>query len=258
MNEKKILVVDDNVDSLKIQRLIFEQEGYKVNSAETGAACWSELARDKPDLIILDVMLPDTLGTDLCLKIKRDPHYKDIIVILLSGIKITEEDRLMGLEIGAIDYLNRPINRRELIAKVNAVFDLKSALVQPRKEEPYSSLTDNTTSVTAGVFEQQNIWESNPELFEKFKSEYVNIMLKQIDYRMFKKSNNVSEPLRLLALEFGFLKAGPRDIIQVHNAALKSFEKNVSAVKSFYLKEESRILLVELMGYLLMFYRNKS
>lgn len=255
---KKILIVDDNTDTLETLTFLFEAEGYVLSTAQSAAGCLNILSDAKPDLILLDVMLPDGLGTDLCLKIKQDSRYQDIIIILLSGIKISSEDRLMGLEIGAIDYINRPFSNKELLAKIKAIFRLKEMLVQPRSEEPYNNLTENNTSVTAGVFEQINIWEAYPEIFSKFTTEYVDVMKKQIDHRIYKSPNNVTEKLKDLAQEFGFLKAGPREVIEVHKKALSSLLQEPSAVKSYYVKEESRILLVEILGYLLMYYRNKS
>lgn len=255
---KSILIVDDNTDTLNILSRLLQKEGYSLTTAEDGAGCMKELEQSKPDLILLDVMLPDTLGTDLCLKIKDDPKYHDIIIILLSGHKISEEDHLMGFEIGAIDYINRPLSNKELIAKVNAIFRLKHALVNPREDEPFSSLTQNHTDVTAGVFEQINIWETHPELFNRFKNEYLKIMEKQIEHRIYKSTNNLSDQIRALSHEFGFLKAGPKEVIAVHKEALKSMVQDSSAIKSYYVKEESRILLLELMGYLLMYYRNRN
>jgi len=255
---KKLLIVDDNTETLETLTLLFKAEGYVVSAAQSVAECLTLLSGSKPDLILLDVILPDGMGTDFCLKLKQDIRYRDIIIVLLSGIKISSEDRLMGMEIGAIDYINRPLSNKELVAKINAIFGLREMLVQPRIEEAYNHLTETNTAVTAEAFEQINIWDASPEMFRRFTAEYLSLMKKQIDHRIYKTPNNVTEKLKDLAQEFGFLKAGPREVIEVHKKALSMLMHEPSAVKSYYVKEESRILLVEVLGYLLIYYRNKS
>jgi len=255
---KKILIIDDDPESLTLLRTIFEKEGYLVSTANSSEKGFRRLEADKPDMILLDVILGDDLGTDLCMKIKKHQDYKDIIIILLSGVKISNEDRLFGLEIGATDYINRPFDKKELVVKVNAYFKLKNLFVSPRQNEPFNSINKNDTPVTSEVFNGPDIWETYPNEFDRFVEAYALILNEQIESRIFKTNVKVPNQTRDLAMQFSFLKAGPRDVINVHKVALKKIVSDSSALKAYYIKEESRILLLEMFGYLIMFYRNKS
>jgi len=258
MMKRKILIIDDELDSLNLLTTIFDKEGYLVSTANSAKNAFLQLQADKPDLILLDVMLGDRLGTDVCMELKEHPDYRDIIIILLSGVKVSPEDRLMGLEIGASDYINRPVNKKELIAKVNAFFQLKQMLVTPRQNEPFGALDKDQTPITAQVFDLPDLWITYPDEFNRFVEAYAIILTDQIESRIFKISIENPNQVKELAIKFGFLKAGPKDIIKVHKEALKKIVSDSTALKTYYIKEESRILLLEIFGYLLMYYRNRS
>jgi DNA-binding response OmpR family regulator len=110
-----ILVVEDEKKISDIVRAYLEKEGYKVSLAETGKAALKSL-KESPDLVILDLMLPDIPGEDLCRVIRES---SDIPVIMLTA-KSGEEDRVRGLGIGADDYVVKPFSPRELVARVKA------------------------------------------------------------------------------------------------------------------------------------------
>ena len=112
---QKILIVEDEKKISDIVRAYLEKEGYKVSLAETGKAALKSL-KESPDLVILDLMLPDMQGEELC-KIIREGS--DVPVIMLTA-KSGEEDRIKGLGIGADDYVIKPFSPRELVARVKA------------------------------------------------------------------------------------------------------------------------------------------
>ena len=122
MNEHlKILIVDDDPDILFATARVVEKQGYSVFQASTGAQCKTLVQENVPDLILLDVELPDMNGADLCRDIKADPLLKDIFIVLTSGKKISSLEQACGLEFGADGYIARPISNRELKARVNAM-----------------------------------------------------------------------------------------------------------------------------------------
>jgi len=114
-----ILVVDDEKHILELVRFNLEREGYQVLTATDGAHCL-ELARTQsPDLIVLDVMLPEIDGFEVCRELRKDTLTKNIPIIMLSA-KAEELDRILGLEIGADDYVTKPFSPRELVARIKA------------------------------------------------------------------------------------------------------------------------------------------
>ncbi|THB77798.1 MAG: DNA-binding response regulator [Desulfobulbaceae bacterium] len=123
MNNKdiRILVVDDDPDVLFATARIMKKEGYDVSEAATGQECLEQTERQQPDLILLDVELPDILGTEVCHRLKSDDKYKSIYIMMLSGRKIETDDQADGLEVGADGYVARPVSNRELRARVGVM-----------------------------------------------------------------------------------------------------------------------------------------
>ncbi len=118
--QHKILVVDDEIDILTLLGYNLEKAGFKVISASDGPEAIESAEREKPNLIILDIMLPSMEGTEVCKVLKRDERTSHIPVIMLTA-KGEEIDRIVGLELGADDYITKPFSPRELILRVKAV-----------------------------------------------------------------------------------------------------------------------------------------
>lgn len=123
----KILVVDDISELLDISIRSLKKVYYNVFSAVNGAECIEVLHRERPDIILLDIMLPDANGQDLAMKIKNDPEFSSVYIILLSSLKTSTHDISDGLEKGADGYIVRPVNSRELLARVAAAGRIISA-----------------------------------------------------------------------------------------------------------------------------------
>ena len=116
MNEK-ILVVDDEPKILKLARDYLAKAGFQVIVAADGPAALAQARRERPDLIVLDLALPGMDGLDVCRALRRD---SDVPIIMLTA-RAEEADRLIGLELGADDYIVKPFSPRELVARVRAV-----------------------------------------------------------------------------------------------------------------------------------------
>jgi len=116
----KILIVDDEQDILTLLEYNLEKAGFQVVSAEDGPEAIELAKRGKPDLIILDIMLPSMEGTEVCKILKRESATSSIPVIMLTA-KGEEVDRIVGLELGADDYITKPFSPREFILRVRAV-----------------------------------------------------------------------------------------------------------------------------------------
>ena len=116
---KKILVIEDEPDIVRGLRDALEFEGFEVHSAETGAEGLESSADVRPDCILLDLMLPDDNGYQVCETLReRDPA----VPIIMLTAKAQEADKVRGLEVGADDYVTKPFSVAELIARINAIF----------------------------------------------------------------------------------------------------------------------------------------
>lgn len=130
MHKSRILLVEDEEDIAALIKLQAEMSGYKLHVEVDGLNGFSAIEREKPDLVILDIMLPGQSGLDVCRKMKHRADLKDIPVILISA-KSEELDVILGLELGADDYVTKPFSPKVLFSRVKAVMRRKS---EPEKE----------------------------------------------------------------------------------------------------------------------------
>ena len=120
MAGKKILVVEDEPDIRKLVHYNLAQEHFQTLEAEDGERALRLLEREKPHLIILDLMLPGLSGLELCKQLRDRPETRRLPILMLTA-KASEADRVVGLEMGADDYLTKPFSPRELVARVKAL-----------------------------------------------------------------------------------------------------------------------------------------
>ena len=116
----KILIVEDEKDIVQALEYNLKKEGFDVSKAYDGLQGLKLLSETHPDLVLLDLMLPGIDGLELCRRIKKDPRTESTPVIMLTA-KSGETDKVVGLEVGADDYVTKPFSMRELIARVRAV-----------------------------------------------------------------------------------------------------------------------------------------
>jgi phosphate regulon transcriptional regulator PhoB len=139
--KEKILIVDDEKDIVKMLEYNLKKEGFRTVAAYDGEDALSSALRDHPQLIILDLMLPGMDGLEVCKALKKEQKTAAIPLIMLTA-KAQEADKIVGLELGADDYITKPFSPRELIARVKAV--LRRA---KEKESPVQELTIGDLSI---------------------------------------------------------------------------------------------------------------
>jgi DNA-binding response OmpR family regulator len=118
---RKIALIEDDADLYALVKYNLEKEGFAVVGAQTGKGVTDLCRREKPDLILLDIMLPDSDGLDICKSIRQHPELAHIPVIFLTA-RASETDRIVGLELGANDYIVKPFFVRELVARIKIQF----------------------------------------------------------------------------------------------------------------------------------------
>lgn len=118
---RKIALIEDDADLYALVKYNLEKEGFSVVGAQSGRGVLDLCRRERPDLLLLDIMLPDSDGLDICKSIRQHPELAHIPVIFLTA-RASETDRIVGLELGANDYIVKPFFVRELIARVKIQF----------------------------------------------------------------------------------------------------------------------------------------
>jgi len=114
-----ILVVDDTPTNVKLLRLILGDAGYRVLEAHSGAEALQILHRERLDAMLLDVRMPGMTGYEVCKSIREDPEFALLPVIMVTSLSLAEE-RIRGIEAGATDFISKPFNKKELLARVRA------------------------------------------------------------------------------------------------------------------------------------------
>jgi len=135
---KKIILIEDDPDIRDLVQYSLGQEGFVVNTYSDGSTGLIAAQKDRPDLILLDVMLPGLTGNEVCKKLKADRSTEDIPIIFLTA-RSGEIDKMIGFEIGADDYVSKPYSPRELAARIKAVL---RRVQMPSSKEPLLSFGD--------------------------------------------------------------------------------------------------------------------
>jgi two-component system alkaline phosphatase synthesis response regulator PhoP len=172
----KILVVDDETYIVELVKFNLEKEGFRVIVAYDGLNALDMVRTEKPDLILLDIMLPNMDGLQVCRTLKQDPGYNTIPIIMLTA-KGEEFDTVLGLEMGADDYVKKPFSPREMVARVKArlralkileaekaigkrIYVVKELIVIPDKYEAF--IGEEKLELTPKEFELLSLMASNP------------------------------------------------------------------------------------------------
>jgi DNA-binding response OmpR family regulator len=138
---QRILVVDDDKEIVRLVQAYLEQAGFQVLTAHDGETALHSLRRDRPDLVVLDLMLPDRDGWDITRLVRRDTVLAKTPIIMLTA-RVEDADKIVGLELGADDYVTKPFNPREVVARVRSVL---------RRSQPGEALSQQRVLQLAGL-----------------------------------------------------------------------------------------------------------
>lgn len=138
MQQSKVLIVEDEADLLKLLEFNMAQAGFQTLTAATGASAIEIARRERPDVVLLDLMLPDVQGTEVCRQLRTMPETADVAILMVTA-KGEEIDRVVGFELGADDYVVKPFSPRELVLRVRAVLK-RSSRRSAGSEAPHEML----------------------------------------------------------------------------------------------------------------------
>ena len=144
MGNIKVLVTDDDRNLLLLETMLLEEAGCQVLQAASGEECLNAARANRPDIVLLDVMLPDMTGFEVCEKIKADETLDGTFVILVSGVLVSSEFQADGLETGADGYLLKPMDNVEFLARVGSFVRMKRAEDALREQEREQSILIST------------------------------------------------------------------------------------------------------------------
>ena len=209
----RILVVDDNADNAEIISTRLRHRGYSIAEAGTGQAALDHVQANAPDLVLLDIMLPDIDGFEISRRIKSDSSLPFIPIILVTA-RDSIEDKVMGFEAGADDYLTKPINFSELEARVRSMLRIKrlqDELEEKNRELRRLSVSDGLT----GLYNHRHIHGLLRDEFERSGRTGASLTVAMFDLDLFKSVNDTyGHPAgdRVLIQVAGIMRVSARDI----------------------------------------------
>ena len=116
-SEYKVLIVDDVISNVLLLKVLLNNEKFQIVTASNGTEALAQVKKEKPDLVLLDVMMPDISGFDVAKQMKADPEMSDIPIIFLTALNSTA-DIVKGFQVGGNDFISKPFNKEELIIRV--------------------------------------------------------------------------------------------------------------------------------------------
>lgn len=205
MSGELILLVDDETSILQLARLYLERDGYRTHSVRDGLAALAAVKQISPDLMVLDIMIPEMDGFDVCRRLRVENHP---IPILILTARDDDIDKILGLELGADDYLTKPFNPRELVARVRAILRRGERCLSDGQADSYH-IGDLTLDISRR--EVRIGREAIPLRTQEF--EVLRVLMQN--------EGLVLSRDRLLSLAWGYDFAGQTRTVDVHIAQLR-------------------------------------
>ncbi|WP_170319901.1 response regulator [Polyangium spumosum] len=159
-----VLVVDDNHVDLDVLTMVLQNEGTEIAVATDGRSAWQMLGEERPDLVFLDVNLPDVNGFELCQRMQQCPETQDVPVIFMTALS-DRESKLKGLRMGAVDYIGKPFDVEELLARFRLHFSLCKTTKALREKN--AELDDTRTRLEAELAERRMAEEERCKLHQQ-------------------------------------------------------------------------------------------
>jgi two-component system alkaline phosphatase synthesis response regulator PhoP len=203
-NQETIIVVDDEQSIIDFVRIYLEREGFQCKGINDGLVAFNDIMQTKPTLVVLDVMLPGMSGFDVCRRLRASNNQVPVIMLTAKDDDI---DKILGLELGADDYLTKPFNPRELIARIKAV--LRRNNLKKRTEEVIIKVGDITINM-----QRREVSVEGKLIFLRTQEFELLRVLAEEPGRVYSRD-------QLLYLAWGYDFAGQTRTVDVHIAQLR-------------------------------------
>lgn len=241
-NTDSILIVDDVPTNLKVLFNFLTQSSFKVSIAKSGESALDKVKETTPDLILMDVMMPGIDGFETCRRLKEDSATKDIPIIFMTALS-DSVDKVRGLSLGAVDYITKPFQQEEVLARINVHLELRETQLRLIQEEKMASLGQ----LVAGVAHEIN----NPVNFIRgnlsYAQTYIKDLLKLLSLYEAHTPYPIPEVQAFSAqIELDFLKQDLSKLISSMEIGTNRIQKIVRSLRTFSRLDESDYKAVNL------------
>jgi len=258
-----ILIVDDQKRNILALQAVLEPLGEPVHAAHSGTAALKLVLEHEFAIIVLDVQMPGMDGLETAGLIRQRDKSSRTPILFLTAHDADHESVVQGYALGAVDFVFKSITVPEVIrSKVSVYVELykarlrEQALLRERERLSFVRLSGPpTTSVVSNLYGNMPLAEQSPDRFEHLASEYSAMFDAALERRILEVDSDLTSRFRAMAEQLGDLAARPRDVIDLHQRAMRLATKDAPAQKARACAEEGRFMILELMGYLASYYR---
>jgi two-component system, NtrC family, sensor kinase len=237
-----ILIVDDIPSNIKVLFEILNQAGFRVSVAKNGKSALEKAEEALPNLILLDVMMPGLDGFETCRRLKANPKTKDVPVIFMTAL-YESVDKVKGLEMGAVDYITKPIEHEEVLARINVHLELRRTLLRLEQEEKMSSLGQLVAGIAHEINNPVNFVSGNLIHAQK----YMEDLLKLLQLYELHTTTPVPEIQAYSAkIELEFLKKDLPQLLSSMAIGTERVEKIVRSLRLFSRLDDTEFQQVNL------------
>lgn len=270
----KILAVDDHPENLLTLEAILDDPAYELVRAASGEQALRLVLDQEFAVILLDAKMPGMDGFETAIHIRKLERCKNMPIIFITAFSKDEQDIRKGYVLGAVDYVFKPVAPEILRAKVKVFADLfdktqrleqKSQQLKNERDQLNQELQyfermsgSDTSQISKQMFSVKTLRLGIPDEFERLTQDYAKSLILSVESQKFKTGESASEGLRSLAETLGFLGAGPRDVVELHTQVIKSLSQEAPSAKARVYLQEGRLMLIELMGLLVAYYRTRA
>jgi len=266
----KVLLVEDNPgDARLVEALLSEQTDgqFEVVNAKRLDEAMDLLENAEFDAVILDLGLPDSKGVETVDRTSETTREQRVPIIVVTGV-LDEKSAVDAVRHGAQEFLvKNDLKSGSLIRTIRFAVERQTRRnrlddddARRRHENEMQSLENissvGTTLVTARAYGMASLRESSPDTFDLLVEQYADLIDDAVEERAFRVDSKTGQGLRVLAQRLGFLRARPKDVVEIHTTALKREMDGTQIRRAYILAEEARLLLIEVMGYLAAYYRD--
>lgn len=270
----KVLLIDDDRTQCTLigamlqgthEDFFGETSGFELVTAQSLGAGLDYLSTYPVDVVLLNLFLPDSYGLETLIQLIE--HNANVPIVVQTG-ENNETLVVKAFQLGAHGYLpKRSLDKNLLIYALRLAIERKvHSLTQQTNQQQAQQLRElqwletlansgNGTQVTSRLFGSEPIKTSVPDIFQELVALYSQFLELALEKQTYKVEHNISDKLRTLAEKLGLLKAGPRDVVEIHSQALKHKTQDVTLAKAQAYVTEGRFMVLELMGHLTTYYR---
>ena len=265
-DKANVLLVDDSRTQLQLLQLALSELDHNVLTAGSGEDALKHVLQHDFAVILLDVQMPGMDGFEAARMIRQGERNEKTPVVFVTGYEgaLQQHD---GFSVGAADFLFKPVDARILQAKVEFFVELYQSNAELRRQrerlqrelselDEFSERRDR--SKTAEMYLGKPLREQSRDTFRRQVQKFEELLEMALEQRAYRVESQLPARLKSVAHEMGTLRLGPQDVVQVFSEALKNKTEAAPAKMAQVYVEESRLVLIELLGHLVAFYRDRG